>query len=260
MGNSQEKSAEPIAKFTQRVKKTVCLTPKEYKKLKEKGQRAVKKRENKEAVVEEDEKIWDAKYKQCHAITDEKERLQFFFTLFFNTYPKLCIWTEDAKKFMVMAKEIDKWRTENVAHDAYGHIIKNRLYKLTQFKKFIGDHYSETLCEMNDWLETPNVPHRTNMNKLISLMSGEYDEYFEFLRSLAKYNFCPEIGKPKPPDIVLNSHEMYNNVQEKCKVIGGKYAGENGIVIKRLKKQIKIRINGKDVTISKKNVNHKCRE
>jgi len=250
MGNSQEKPAEPIAKFTQRVKKTVCLSDKEYKKLKEKGRRAVEKRENKEAAIKD--QIWDAKYKECHTITDEKERLQFFFSLFFNTYPKLCIWTEDAKKFTAMTKEIDKLRTENIEHDAYGHIIKNRRYKLTRFKKFIGEHYSESLCEMNDWLETPNVPHKTNMNKLISLMSGEYDEYFEFLRDLPK--FCPETGKPKPPDIVLKSHEMYNNVQEKCKVIGGKYAGENGIVIKRTKTKIKIRINGKDVTLSKKNV------
>ena len=250
MGNSQEKPAEPIAKFTQRVKKTVCLSDKEYKKLKEKGRRAVENRENKEASIKD--QIWDAKYNECHAIPDEKERLQFFFSLFFNTYPKLCIWTEDAKKFTAMTKEIDKLRTENIAHDAYGHIIKNRRYKLTRFKKFIGEHYSESLCEMNDWLETPNVPHKTNMNKLISLMSGEYDEYFEFLRDLPK--FCPETGKPKPPDIVLKSHEMYNNVQEKCKVIGGKYAGENGIVIKRTKTKIKIRINGKDVTLSKKNV------
>ena len=259
MGNSQKKPAEPIAKFTQRVKKTVCLTPKEYNNLKEKGRLAVEKRENKHAAIEEDEKFWDDKYKECHAIVGEKERLQFFFDLFFNTYPKLCFWIEDAKKFTVMTKEIEQWMTENVEHDAYSHIITNRRNQLTRFKKFIGDHYSESLCEMNDWLETPNVPHITNMIKLISLMSGEYDEYFEFLRDLAKYNFCPETGKPKPPDIVLKSHEMYKK-QEKCKVIGGKYAGENGIVIKRLKKQIKIRINGKDVTLSKKNVNHKCRE
>jgi len=249
MGNSPQKPAKASAKFTQRVKKTVGLTPEEYNNLKEKGRCAVEKREKKE------EEFWDDKYKECHAITVEKKRLQFFFDLFFNTYPKLCLWIEDAKKFTAMTEEIDKWRTENVEHDAYSHIITNRRNKLTRFKKFIGDHYSESLCEMNDWLETPNVPHITNMNKLISLMliSGEYDEYFEFLRDLAKYNFCPETGKPKPPDIVLKSHEMYKK-QEKCKVIGGKYAGENGIVIKRLKKQIKIHINGKDVTLSKKNV------
>ena len=84
MGNSQKKPAEPIAKFTQRVKKTVCLTPKEYNNLKEKGRLAVEKRENKHAAIEEDEKFWDDKYKECHAIVGEKERLQFFFDLFFS--------------------------------------------------------------------------------------------------------------------------------------------------------------------------------
>ena len=243
MGNSQEKPPiAPIAKFTQRVKKTVYLTTEEYEKLKAKGRRAVEKREKDTG----DKNL-------CHAIIDEQERLQFFFDLFFN------MWTDDAKKFTAITDEIDKLQVENFDHGAFGQIIKNRHYELTRFKKYIGDYYSESLCQMNDWLETPNVPPTTNMNKLISLMSGEYGEYFEFLRDLAKYNSCPETGKPKPPDIVLKSHEMYKK-QEKCKVIGGKYAGENGIVIKRLKKQIKIRINGKDVTLSKKNVNHKCRE
>lgn len=205
MGNVPQKS-KTIAKFTPRTKKTVDLTKEEYERLKARGRRAVKKREQEAAELKKDEEFWNNKYAKCHAIKNKKKRLQFFFDLFFNT--TLCIWKDDAEKFIALVNDIAKVRIENVAHNAYEYIIEERREKLLRFKELIGEYYSETLCEMNEWLKTSNTPKK-NMETIISLMTGKkYSKYFTFLRDIS-LSSCQAPVKPKLPELVLKSHALY---------------------------------------------------
>jgi len=258
MGNAQDKTPVPThAKFTQHVQKNVNLSSKQYEILRERGRRAVQKREEKKNKIEENDIYWDKQYEKCRAIQNKKERLVFFFQLFFNTYPKLCLWKNDADKYMELWKELDQLQIENISHESFRHIITHRQKQLNRYQIDIGGHYSQTLCSMNDWLDT-SKSDINNMKALISCMSGDYSEYYKFLRSVAKYNTCPTEEQIVVPNIVLDSHASHmmhaQSKKKQCHIIGGKYKGKQSSIISSTEKMVTVLVDGSEVRISKKNV------